>query len=386
MLAIDIQDQILNKLNTLIVVLNKSGNIQYVSKSAKQLLGYNPNDLLGNAWWEMTRFSKSEGETVKLTILKTFEYHFNSTQTFEHKLKTSVGGTKWVRWNVSYLNDDELIGIGYDITDNKINEKRLIDTNKQLLEQNKDITDSIYYAQRIQQSILQSQEQLYQLNEKSFLLYKPKDIVSGDYYWFYEDEMYKYFAAIDCTGHGVPGAMMSMVANSMFKEVFINRKITSPSEILKALDEELEKSINRNNDVNFNDGMDVSLIQINKKTNELVFSGALRPILIVRNNDIIELKGSRYPIGFYSGIEKTFSEITFQLKKQDCIYLFTDGYIDQFGGEKNKKLNKSNFKDLLLTINDMDMNEQEAFLEYAFNNWKQDNYQTDDVLVIGLKL
>lgn len=386
MLAIDIQDQILNKLNTLIVVLNKSGNIQYVSKSAKQLLGYNPNDLLGNAWWEMTRFSKSEGETVKLTILKTFEYHFNSTQTFEHKLKTSVGGTKWVRWNVSYLNDDELIGIGYDITDNKINEKRLIDTNKQLLEQNKDITDSIYYAQRIQQSILQSQEQLYQLNEKSFLLYKPKDIVSGDYYWFYEDEMYKYFAAIDCTGHGVPGAMMSMVANSMFKEVFINRKITSPSEILKALDEELEKSINRNNDVIFNDGMDVSLIQINKKTNELVFSGALRPILIVRNNDIIELKGSRYPIGFYSGIEKTFSEITFQLKKQDCIYLFTDGYIDQFGGEKNKKLNKSNFKDLLLTINDMDMNEQEAFLEYAFNNWKQDNYQTDDVLVIGLKL
>ena len=386
MFAIDIQDQILDKLNTLIVVLNKSGSIEYVSKSAQQLLGYNPQDLLGNAWWDIIRFSKPEGEEVKHKILKTFDNQSITTQTFEHKLRTSAGGTKWVRWNVSYLNQDQLIGIGYDITDNKNNEKRLIENNKQLLEQNKDITDSIYYAQRIQQSILQTQEQLSSYFEDSFLLYKPKDIVSGDYYWFYEDESYKYMAAIDCTGHGVPGAMMSMVANSMFKEVFINRKISNPSDILKALDEELEKSINKNQDATFNDGMDVSLIRLDKTTNELAFAGAFRSILITRENEITELKGSRYPIGFYSGIEKQFDTQLFQLQKNDGVYLFTDGFIDQFGGEKNKKLNKSNFKDLLRTINDMNMDEQEAFLEYSFNNWKQDNDQTDDVLVIGIKI
>jgi len=386
MFAIDIQDQILDKLNTLIVVLNKSGSIEYVSKSAQQLLGYNSQDLLGNAWWEITRFSKPEGEEVKNKILSSFIHQNITTQTFENKLKTSAGGTKWVRWNVSYLNEKQLVGIGYDITDNKLNEKRLIESNKLLLDKNKDVTDSIYYAQRIQQSILQTPELLKKYFSESFLLYKPKDIVSGDYYWFYEDDIYKYIAVVDCTGHGVPGAMMSMVANSMFKEVFINRKISNPSEILKALDEELEKTINKNQDATFNDGMDVSLIRIDKSTSELVFAGAFRSVLIVSKNEITELKGSRYPIGFYSGIEKKFDSVVYKLKKGDSIYLFTDGFIDQFGGEKNKKLNKLNFRELLNTINDMKMDEQEAFLEYSFNNWKQDLDQTDDVLVVGIRI
>lgn len=386
MFAIDIQDQILDKLNTLIVVLSKNGDIEYVSKSAQQLLGYDSQDLLGDAWWEMTRFSKPEGEIVKHKILTSFKNQKIATQTFEHPLRTAAGGEKWVRWNVSYLNEDQLIGIGYDITDNKLNEKKLLESNKQLLEQNKDIKDSIYYAQRIQQSILQTPELLKSYFEESFLLYKPKDIVSGDYYWFYEDETYKYVAVVDCTGHGVPGAMMSMVANSMFKEVFINLKLTHPSSILKALDEELEKSINKTQDATFNDGMDVSLIRIHKLTHELAFAGAFRSILITRESEVTELKGSRYPIGFYSGVEKEFETQFFQLQKNDNVYLFTDGFIDQFGGERNKKLNKANFKDLLCTIHDMSMDEQEAFLEYSFNNWKQDLDQTDDVLVVGIRI
>lgn len=386
MFALDIQNQILDKLNTLIVVLNNDGSIDYVSKAAQQLLGYNSNDLIGNNWWEMTRFSKPEGELVKDKILQTFKNQRSSTQTFEHELRTSAGGRKWVRWNVSGLNEGQLIGVGYDITDKKLNEKRLIKNNKQLLQQNKDITDSIYYAQRIQQSILQTPEQLNNFFSESFLLYKPKDIVSGDYYWFYEDAHFKYIAVIDCTGHGVPGAMMSMVANSIFKEVFINKKTTDPSAILGELDVELGKSINRNTDEAFNDGMDVSLIRVDKTSNELVFAGAFRSIIISRKNEIIELKGSRYPIGFYSGIEKEFENNAFELQQNDCIYLYTDGFIDQFGGEKNKKLNKFNFKELLKTINDMSMEEQEAFLEYSFNNWKQDYDQTDDVLVVGIRV
>lgn len=385
MFAIDVQDQILDKLNTLIVVLNNDGSIDYVSKSAKTLLGYQSEDIIGYNWWEITRFSKPEGEQVKHKILNLLKKG-ERAQIFEHELKTSSGGKKWIRWNVSFLNESQLIGLGYDITETKAKEKRLEETNQQLIEQNKDIKDSLYYAQRIQQSILQNPNMLDTFFSESFLLYKPKDIVSGDYYWFYENEQYKYIAAIDCTGHGVPGAMMSMVANSIFKEVFINKKITDPSLILNSLDDELGKAINTNQDATFNDGMDVAIIRIDKATNELVFSGAFRSILISQNNTLIELKGSRYPIGFYSGISKVFENTRFQLQKNDTVYLYTDGFIDQFGGERNKKLNKTNFKELLTTIADMTLVEQEAFLDYSFNNWKQDNEQTDDVLVIGIKI
>lgn len=385
MFAIDVQDQILDKLNTLIVVLNNDGSIDYVSKSAQTLLGYNSADLIGNNWWEITRFSKPEGEQVKDKILSMLKQQA-TTQIFEHELRTSSGGRKWIRWNVSFLNEGQVIGLGHDITETKAKEKRLLQTNKQLLDQHKDITDSLYYAQRIQQSILQTSEQLQSFFSESFLLYKPKDIVSGDYYWFYEDEQYKFIAAIDCTGHGVPGAMMSMVANSIFKEVFINKKLTDPSLILSGLDVELDKAINTSKDATFNDGMDVALIRIDKLTNELVFSGAFRNIHIAQNNELIELKGSRYPIGFYSGVTKYFENTTLSLQKGDAVYLYTDGFIDQFGGERNKKLNKSNFKELLKTIVDMSLEEQEAFLDYSFNNWKQNNEQTDDVLVIGIKI
>lgn len=386
MFTLDIQDQILDKLNTLIVVLNNDGSIDYVSKSAQNMLGYKCDELLGINWWEKTRFSKPEGELVKNKILSAFTKNKSATQTFEHELKTYAGGKKWIRWNISLLNENQFIGIGYDITDNKLNEKRLLESNKKLLDTNKNITDSIYYAQRIQQSILQTYNQFKNIFNQSFLIYKPKDIVSGDYYWFYENEHYVFAAAVDCTGHGVPGAMMSMVANSMFKEVFINRKITEPKLILQTLDDELVKSINKNEDVNFNDGMDVSIIRIEKETNILTFSGAFRSIIITTESEMIELKGSRLPIGFYPDIEKHFETHYLQLKKGDNIYLYSDGYVDQFGGGKNKKLNKSNFKELLNSIKEMNMDEQEAYLEYSFNNWKQDTEQTDDVLVIGIKV
>lgn len=386
MFALESQEQILDKLNTLIIVLNNDGSVDYVSKSAQQMLGYKPNDLLGYKWWETPRFSKPEGIEIKNKLLNTFKQNHGETQSFEHVLKTAFGGQKWFRWNVSYLNDEQLIGIGYDVTDKKQSEKRLLEQNKKLLEQNKNITDSIFYAQRIQQSVLRKPEYLKEMFNESFLMYKPKDIVSGDYYWFYENDLFKYVAVVDCTGHGVPGAMMSIIADSVFKEVFVNKKITCTREILHALDEALYTAINKNGGESRNDGMDIALISVNKTTNEFIFSGALRPVIISGKDGLTELKGSRYPIGFYSGIDKNFESVTLQLKENDCLYLFSDGFIDQFGGERNKKLNKSNFKELLSTIYDMPMEEQESFLEYAFNNWKQNEEQTDDVLVIGIRV
>ncbi len=386
MVQLDIQEQILEKLNALVVVLNNDGNAEYVSQSAGQLLGHNPSHLMGNKWWEVTRFSKPEGERTKNKILALLKQSTNSTETFEHLFKTSYGGKKWIRWNVSYLNNEQIIGIGYDVTDKKLQEKQLLERNVKLQQQNKNIKDSIFYAQRIQQNSLQSKEYINAVFNKNFVLYKPKDIVSGDFYFFYQDNENKYAIAVDCTGHGVPGAMMSMVANSIIKEVLLNKKAKAVSQILYELDKELFKSINSYGAEISNDGMDVSIISVNKRTNRLHYAGALRPLIIVRKGQVIDIKGSRYPLGFYSDVDKLFDEHVILLEPDDCVYLFTDGFVDQFGGEKNKKLNRKNFHELILTSAEMPIEEQEAFLEYSLNNWKQEEEQTDDVLVIGIKV
>jgi PAS domain S-box-containing protein len=386
MVQLQIQEQILEKLNALIVVINNNGHAEYVSQSAGQLLGYDTNQLMGNNWWEVTRFSKPEGEKTKNKILDLLKHSNNSTETFEHLFKTAYGVQKWIRWNVSHLNEDQIIGVGYDITDKKFQEKQLLERNEQLQQKHKAIKDSIFYAQRIQQSSLQSKEYINNVFNQNFVLYKPKDIVSGDFYFFHQDDDNKYAIAIDCTGHGVPGAMMSMVANSIIKEVLLNKKAKAVSQILYELDKELYKAINSYATEISNDGMDVSIISVSKKSNRLHFAGAFRPLIIVRKNQVIELKGSRYPLGFYSDVDKIFEEQVILLEPNDCLYMFSDGFTDQFGGERHKKLNRKNFKELLKIASEMTTEEQESFLEYSLNNWKQEKEQTDDVLVIGIKI
>lgn len=386
MVQSDIQEQVLEKLNALVVVLNSNGNAEYVSNSACQLLGFDSQQLIGNNWWEVTRFSKPEGERTKNRILAIMRKNTNSVETFEHLFKTSYGGQKWIRWNVSFLGDEQIIGIGYDITETKQQEKQLLERNMQLQLQHKEIKDSIFYAQRIQQNSLQSKEYIRSIFSSNFVLYKPKDIVSGDFYFFFQDEDNRYAIVVDCTGHGVPGAMMSMVANSIIKEVILNKKIKTVSGILYELDKELFKCINSYGTELSSDGMDVAVISISKKTNRLHFAGALRPMIIVRKEQVIELRASRFPLGFYNDVEKIFDEQVILLQPGDNLFLFTDGFIDQFGGGENKKLNKRNFKELLKMISEMPVDEQESFLEYSFNNWRQEEEQTDDVLVVGIKI
>lgn len=386
MVQFDIQEQVLEKLNALVVVLNRNGNAEYVSKSAGELLGYDCSLLLGSNWWEVTRFSKPDGERTKNKILALLEHSTNSAQTFEHLFRTSYGGQKWIRWNVSYLSDGQIIGIGYDVTEKKHQEKQLQERAILLQQQHKEIKDSIFYAQRIQRNSLQSKTHINSVFGQNFVLYKPKDILSGDFFFFFQDEDNRYAIAVDCTGHGVPGAMMSMVANSIIKEVLLNKKIKAASQILYEMDKVLFNSINSYGTELNSDGMDVAIISINKKSNRMHFAGAFRPMIIIRDQTVIELKASRYPLGFYNDVEKIFEEYVILLQANDCLYLFTDGFIDQFGGEVGKKLNKRNFKELLKMAAAMPLNEQESFLEYSFNNWRQEEEQTDDVLVIGIKI
>jgi PAS domain S-box-containing protein len=382
-----ISDLVLDKLNTLVIIVNNKGDVEYISNSSKAILGYEPQQLLGDNWWITPRRSLDEGYAVKDKILSIMLHDsYQIEQGFEHALKTSQGLIKWFKWSSAITGDDKVIGIGIDITEKKKAEQKTLEINRTLREKNKEITDSISYAKNIQQAILQSDSFLKTKFKDGFVLYLPKDIVSGDYYFFYENEENKYVAAIDCTGHGVPGALMSVIANSLLKEVFYNKNITSPEEILYALDELLFESLNKNNQDEIRyDGMDISLCSINKKTNVLNFAGAMRPLFLVRENELTEIKGSKYPLGYYFE-KKQFSLNTIQLKENDQLYLTTDGYADQFGGNKNKKLNRKAFKELLISLNGMSGDEQNSFLDYSLRNWKQDEEQTDDVLVIGFTI
>ncbi len=379
-----IGEAILRNLNTLIVVVDAKGEVSYTSPSVQRLLGFNTRQLLGNGWWNLPRASAEEGLLIKNQILLVIERSDKiKMPVFEREMLTATGDKKFIVWNTTVAEDGSLVSIGYDITDRKRAENLLDEKVKQLQLKNAEMLESISYAQRIQQSILADRDGLSQLVDGSFIYYQPKDIVSGDLYWYYKKETKLYVAAVDCTGHGVPGALMSVIANSLLRNTIVKRNLNNPAQIFFALDEELQAALLTPGTA---DGMDIALAEIDLENKKIKFCGAFRPLVLVRNSKIIEYKASKYPIGLYGDVEKKFDLHEFDLQSGDALYLFSDGYVDQFGGEKNKKFNRKNFYEMLLSIQEMNMDEQGSFLEYAHNNWKQDEPQTDDILVIGLKV
>jgi PAS domain S-box-containing protein len=379
-----IGEAILQNLNTLIVVIDTKGEASYTSPSVQRLLGFNTSELLGNGWWDLPRASAEEGLLVKQQILSVIEKSDKiKIPVFEREVFTAKGEKKTIIWNSNLAEDGSLVGIGYDITERKRAENLLDAKIKELQVKNSEMLESIAYAQRIQKSILANPDGLSEFISDSFIYYQPKDIVSGDLYWYYKKETKLFVAAVDCTGHGVPGALMSVIANSLLRNTIVKRNLENPAEILFALDEELQSALLTQGTA---DGMDIALAEIDLENKKIKFSGAFRPLILVRDGKIIEYKASKYPIGLYGGVQKKFDLHQFDLQTDDALYLFSDGYVDQFGGERNKKFNRKNFYEMLLSIQDMDMDEQGSFLEYAHNNWKQDEPQTDDVLVIGLKV
>lgn len=381
-----VTDAILAKLNSLIVVVNQQGKVEYVSPSTKRMLGFEPEQLLGEGWWDLTRIDILEREAVKeLTMQQLQQNSMVEYLPYERLLKTATGGDKWILWNTSKGPANTLIGIGHDITDRKKAEQKLIEKHKELEQQNKDMLDSIQYASRIQEAILPDIEKIKNAFSDAFVLYQPKDVVSGDYYFFYQRGSKSFVAAVDCTGHGVPGALMSIIANGILKEVIIKKGITEPSEILYALDEELFAALNKKGEIT-SDGMDVALAVFDSENNSVSYSGAFRPMILLRDNELIEFEANRYPIGFYADVEKIFVSKEIEFKKEDTFYFFTDGYCDQFGGELKKKFNRTRFKELLMSLQGMEMEEQHSFLQYALLNWRQAEPQLDDVCIIGVRI
>ncbi|MCW8897511.1 MAG: tetratricopeptide repeat protein [Flavobacteriales bacterium] len=286
---------------------------------------------------------------------------------------------------------------------NSNKQKQLIELQKFEVEQqkiivdnkNKEITDSIIYARRIQQAILPPKEVLSKNLENGFILYKPKDVVSGDFYWMESSningalERAIFLAAADCTGHGVPGAMVSVVCNNALNRAVREFKLTNPAEILDKVRSLVIETFEKSEE-EVNDGMDIALcrLQFSESSATLQYAGANNALYIVKANDkekLVEIKPNKQPIGKVDNPEP-FNQHKVELQKGDTIYMFTDGFADQFGGIKGKKLMYKPFKNLLLSIQEKTMNEQKALLEKYFEEWKGSLEQVDDVCIIGVRI
>lgn len=252
---------------------------------------------------------------------------------------------------------------------------------------NKDITSSISYASRIQRAMLSVPEEIDELVNNCFTLYLPKDIISGDFYWYNKSGNKLIIIAADCTGHGVPGALMSMLGISLLEEIVNNREVTEPGYILNELRKEVERSLHQKGTGDgAKDGMDISLCVVDKSKNILQYSGAYNSMYLIRKNELIEYRADRMPIGISGFSEKSFSTQDIPISKGDLIYMFSDGYADQFGGPNSKKFKYATLKELLLKIHKLPMQKQKEKLEKEFTEWRGSSPQIDDVLILGVKL
>jgi phosphoserine phosphatase RsbU/P len=259
---------------------------------------------------------------------------------------------------------------------------------EEIEEQKKHIMDSIYYARRIQNAILPSFSIIDEHLKNYFIYYLPKDIVSGDFYWVHEvDELFM-VAAVDCTGHGVPGAFMSIVGFNQLNHAVTVKKARSASKILDELNQGVITTLNENtSETSIKDGMDMALCVLDIKNRKAEFAGANNPLVLIRDNKINRYKGDRFPIGAFDGSQpQSFANNEIDLLDGDCLYLFSDGYADQFGGLDGKKFMYRKFEELLFEVHNLPMAEQKEILHKRLMKWKGSNDQVDDILVIGIKI
>ncbi|MFL2564240.1 MAG: two-component regulator propeller domain-containing protein [Parvicellaceae bacterium] len=261
------------------------------------------------------------------------------------------------------------------------------EARERLEEKNKEIVDSINYAKRIQDAMMTSEGYRKSVIPKSFTFFKPKDVVSGDFYWVFKDKDENiFFTVADCTGHGVPGAFMSMIGTSLLNEIIVEKGIKETNKILDEMRALIIKSLNQDDNDDQKDGMDISICKLNLKKNSLEFSGAHNPLLVVSKGEIKTYKGDSQAVGLETLNIKPFSKHTLKLQKNDMIYIYSDGYQDQFGGENGKKYMAANFKKFLLKISKEEEKKQNKLLEIELANWMKNEEQIDDICIMGVRV
>lgn len=274
---------------------------------------------------------------------------------------------------------ESVLVVSHDITERKLIELEIQNKNKK-------ITESINYAKRIQTAILPNTRVINRALPDSFILYKPRDVVSGDFPWFVQLKEHIFIAAVDCTGHGVPGALLSLIGYFLLNDIVRSRKVTEPGKILDLLDEGVTTTLRQDEDATTKDGMDIALCKINLTTCEVEYAGAHRPLYVVRNGELDEVKGNKFPIG--GGIFKNqtnFTNTRLKLNKGDSIYFSSDGYPDQFGGPEGRKFSPKRVREIIGRVHGMSMKEAVKVFDQEWEAWKGDQKQTDDVLLIGIR-
>jgi serine phosphatase RsbU (regulator of sigma subunit) len=260
------------------------------------------------------------------------------------------------------------------------------DKHEEVLLQKKEITDSINYARSIQRAFMPTEEQFNSYFKDSFVYFKPKDIVSGDFYWAYQKDNLLFYATADCTGHGVPGGFMTMLGLSFLDEIIESKGTKNPAEALNLIRDKIVNTLKQSGNIGENkDGMDITICCIDKSKNELTYSSANNSLYLIRNNEVTIHKGDKQPCGFYHE-NKPFTSHAISLMPNDCVYTFTDGFADQFGGPKGKKFRYKQFEEILLNNVNDSFSVQKNKLSSALESWKGNLEQVDDILVIGIKI
>jgi PAS domain S-box-containing protein len=377
----------------MIGIASLDGFFKTINPAFEKTLGYSNEEFLSRPFMEFIHPDDIDLTTLEVTKLsKGF-----AIVSFTNRYRCKNGEYKWLEWN-AVPHGQMLFVSARDITERVKDKNEILELNQHLEhkveertraleEKNKKITDSINYAKRIQHAKLPSKELIYSHFPESFILFKPKDIVSGDFYFFYEKANTIFIASADCTGHGVPGALMSMLGSEILSKVV--EHYSNPSEILTHLNKEIKNSLKQTDDnQSTRDGMDIALCAIDKTTRTITYAGANRPIWIIRNGNAMveEIKATIHAIGGFTSDNQHFNNHEIKLSPGDAFYTFTDGYADQFGGRNGKKLTTKKFKEILLDIQSKKMPDQENYLNEFVENWKAGEEQIDDILVFGVRL
>jgi PAS domain S-box-containing protein len=364
-----------------ILILDQDGTIEWVNSSFEKLNGMNLAEF--RAKYGNTIYEVSNNPEIVNIIQKCIST--KASVSYESANVFSDGKVIWESSTLTPIFNEEgnltkLIIIDSDVTERKQNEEII-------KLKNKDIMDSIMYAKHIQEALFPPLNELSKIFAESFLVFKPKDIVSGDFYWFSKTDDVKLMAIADCTGHGVPGAFMSVVGNEMLNISLHDSSVCHPSEALNLLDKKIKAVFSKGRQNNMaQDGMDIGLLVIHNN-NFIQYAGARRPLIHIRDKVKQEYAGDKYSIGGVDeSSEKCFTDKEFFVQPGDMLYLFSDGYPDQFGGPRGKKIMHKNFTGFLCDISDLPMDVQKEKLENFFEEWRGSLEQIDDVSVVGIRI
>ncbi len=386
------------KTSNAVFILDKELQLEWMNDGYTRMAGYTYQELKGKHLHEVLALCGCD-----LKKYHEFAANLSSSQSVSQELKITnrQGETLWILMNLTPTHDYALnltnyIAIIINITKRKEAEEMLVTAHDELKEKNHSITESINYAQRIQAAMLPDLDSVRQELPDLFVLFKPRDIVSGDFYWVATPQQYDetgkpvsmhkvMVAAVDCTGHGVPGAFMSMIGHSLLDEIVNVRGTTKPNQVLEDLHEGVRHAL-RQNDSHNRDGMDMALVVLCKKNKVIEFAGAKNPLLYIQDNELHQIKGDKFAIGGEQlEVKRNYTRHLIDVSKPTTFYIYSDGYQDQFGGQAGKKFMRKQLRELLFEIHQKPMPEQRQILDETIEHWRTqaNEKQVDDILVIG---